>query len=197
MVLRKVVYDINNHIKNLNYNLSHHILENIVYNKCKIYNIDINKLKTYVQMIISVQKDGYIYINHVVNYFHTNKYTIFLNDIPSRSTLLFETDLNIINSSYLKLLNLLITNKIIFNYDNIYIENKVFFINKNDEKILPKIKNACFYMENLLFLHINNKINLQNYEYLIPEYKSITSKCSIGDYIHHLLETKQINTTKN
>jgi hypothetical protein len=95
----------------------------------------------------------------------------------------------ILNNLYLKLVNILVNEKIIFDYNKIYIENRLKFIrslnNQNANLIIDELRSTCQYMENLILSHIGN------FSELVPNSKTINSKISVGEFVIFLFSSEQ------
>lgn len=102
----------------------------------------------------------------------TKKFIEFLNlivKVQNFGTIKHETNVENLNEIYTNLLNLLIIHNILFDFNKIYIENRLILIQNKNKMISEHLKNSCEYMENLILTHIKKRNFSQN--------------CTIGEMI--------------
>jgi hypothetical protein len=181
--MSQITHNINEHLKNLNYTIN---LTNLIELIIKEFITEISSIKItknsvcLLDTIVQVQKQGEFILSDLLN----DKYS-YIKDLPRHHLIEKCNDPYILNNLYLKLVNILVNEKIIFNYNKIYIENRSKLVkNSNDGNtnlIMNNLQSACQYMENLVLNHIKSKCGF--FSELVPNGKTINSKISVGEFV--------------
>lgn len=178
-----IVKNIDTHIKNLEYKINLNSLLEIIIREHTELHQSLKITKKFVQFLESIvkfQKFGEIRLSKILDKNH--KHYFISNEMPSYKTIYEEKNIYILNEMYLKMLNILINYNIMFDFGNIYIENRVKMINDvNNNVVVKQLQDACQHMDFLINKHIGS-INE------IPEGTTINSDCTIGSIVHFYLE---------
>jgi len=188
--MNQITHNINKHLKSINYTIN---LTNLIELIIKEFITETSSIKItkksvcLLNTIVQVQKQGEFILSNLLN----NKYS-YINDLPCHDLIENCNDPYILNNLYLKLVNILVNEKIIFDYNKIYIENRSKFVNvSNDENtnlIMDNLQSTCQYMENLVLNHIKSECEI--FSELVPNGKTINSKISVGEFVVFLFYSK-------
>lgn len=183
--MSSVVENVNMCIKNVGYNITLNSLLEIIIREYTNLNITIKITKKFITMLENIVKSqhfGDVRLSKLIS--DKSKHFSISNSIPLHQIIHSETNVFILNEMYLKLLNILIKNNILFDYDQIYIENRFKLVKelneKNDQFITSCLQKSCKYMENLILKQIGQIEG-------IPQNHTINSSCTIGELIDFYL----------
>lgn len=183
--MNHIIENVNTCIKNVGYDLTLNSLIEIIIREYTNLNITIKITKKFISIletIIQFRQFGNIRLSKIMH--DKSKHYFISNAIPLHQIIHSETNVFILNEMYLKLLNILIKENILFDYDQIYIENRFRIIRElneiTDPYITAHLQKSCKYMEKLILTHIG-KINE------IPMNHTINSNCTIGELVDFYL----------
>lgn len=183
--MSSVVENVNMCIENVGYNITLNSLLEIIIREYTNLNITIKitkKIISTLEIIVQFQHFGNVRLSKLMS--DKSKHFSISNSIPLHQIIQSETNVFVLNDIYLKLLNVLIKENILFDYDQIYIENRFKLVNelseKNDQYITSCLQKSCKYMEKLILTQIG-KIDG------IPQNHTVNSSCTIGELIDFYL----------
>jgi hypothetical protein len=176
-----VAKNINLSIKNANYQITLNTLLEIIIREYVNLNVTLKITKKFIlllETIIKYQYFGKFKLSHLIS--EKSKHYELANKMPHHDFIQNETKLEVLDKIYLTLLNILVNNNIQFNFENVYIENRIQKINTHDKNILKMLKEKSEYMEQTI-LNFIGKINE------IPNNYSVNSSCTIGEIVDHFI----------
>jgi hypothetical protein len=183
--MSSIVENIDMCIKNIGYDITLNSLLEIIIREYTTLNITLKITKNFISIlenVVKYQHFGHIRLSNLISV-QSSHFDI-SNEIPLHQIIHNETNVYVLNDIYLKLLNILIREKILFDYNKIYIENRTKLIKElseqHDHYITIELQKSCKYMEGLILSYIG-KINE------IPQNYTINSNCSIGTYVDFCL----------
>ena len=186
--MSSIVENINLQIKHVGYSITLNSLLEIVIREYTNLNITIKITKKFILLlenIVQFHNFGCVRLSKLTP---NSEHYFISNELPHHEIIQYEENVYILNDMYLKLLNILIDKNISFDYDKIYIENRIKLIKslteENDNNVRMLLQNSCKYMEHTVLNYIG-KINE------IPDKFTINSSCTIGLLVNFYFKNNQ------